>query len=166
MNYQFLFYVQKNVYTIFVRLRIRVTVMTVQRAASPCTPQPLFLLLRVWITTAWSSGYIHYKNVELWQQFAFLPTGCSFDSHADIVWYICVFVNCSRTLNLSGKQWWCYFFSDTGIVYFKRVLLELYYSISRLIGRKGRLIVNIWRDTKDLTLYVNHYNVVTYILAI
>lgn len=55
----------KNVYAIFVRLRIRVTVMTVQRAASPCTPHPLFLLLRVWITTAWSSGYIHYKNVEL-----------------------------------------------------------------------------------------------------
>ena len=78
----------KNVYTIFVRLRIRVTVMTVQRAASPCTPHPLFLLLRVWITTAWSSGYIHYKNVELWQQFALLPTRWSFDFHAEIAWHI------------------------------------------------------------------------------
>lgn len=72
-------------YTICVRLRIRVTVMTVQRAASPCTPHPLFLLLRVWITTAWSSGYIHYKNVGVRQQFALLPTRCSFDFHADIV---------------------------------------------------------------------------------
>lgn len=68
-----------------VRLRIGVTVMTVQRAASPCTPRPLFLLLRVWITTAWSSGYIHYKNVGLRQQFALLPTRCSFDFHTDIV---------------------------------------------------------------------------------
>lgn len=43
------------------------------------TLHPLFLLLRVWITTAWSSGYIHYKNVGLRQQFALLPARRSFD---------------------------------------------------------------------------------------